>query len=131
MREEAEQWFKEAIKELELARHLLEIGYLNYAAFHSHQAVEKALRALVIARLRMLPPKTHNLLELAEKLRNGGIAINDVLDDLRDLNPHYLVARYPDAANGVPSEVYSRREAEHCVESASRVIEWVRRLLMS
>jgi HEPN domain-containing protein len=27
---------EEAVKELELARHLLEIGYLNYAAFHSH-----------------------------------------------------------------------------------------------
>jgi len=51
------------------------------------------------------------------------------MDDLRDLNLHYLVSRYPDAANGVPSEVYSRRAAENCVIMATRVIEWVRRLL--
>ncbi|WP_054853455.1 HEPN domain-containing protein [Vulcanisaeta distributa] len=130
MREEAEQWLREAIRELELARHLLEIGYLNYAAFHSHQAAEKALKALIIVRLRLLPPKTH-LLELAERLRSSGIPVDEVIDYLRDLNPHYLVARYPDAANGVPSEVYSKREAQHCVESASRVIEWVKKLLVS
>ncbi|WP_054842188.1 HEPN domain-containing protein [Vulcanisaeta distributa] len=130
MREEAEQWLREATRELELARHLLEIGYLNYAAFHSHQAAEKALKALIIARLRLLPPKTH-LLELAERLRSSGIPVDEVIDDLRDLNLHYLVARYPDAANGVPSEVYSKREAQHCVESASRVIEWVKKLLVS
>ena len=62
-----EQWFREAVREL--ARHLLRIGYLNYAAFHSHQVAEKALNALIIVRLRVLPPKAHNLLELAEKLR--------------------------------------------------------------
>ncbi|KUO94099.1 MAG: DNA-binding protein [Vulcanisaeta sp. CIS_19] len=129
MREEAEHWFKEALNELELAKRLLELDYLNYTCFHSHQAVEKALKALIIQRLRVIPPKTHNLIELAERLREGGLPTNEVMDDLKDLNPHYLVSRYPDAANGVPSEVYSRRAAENCVIMATRVIEWIRRLL--
>jgi len=129
MREEAEHWFKEALNELELAKRLLELDYLNYTCFHSHQAVEKALEALIIQRLRVIPPKTHNLIELAERLREGGLPTNEVMDDLKDLNPHYLVSRYPDAANGVPSEVYSRRVAESCVRMATRVIEWIRRLL--
>jgi len=129
MREEAEHWFREALNELELAKRLLELDYLNYTCFHSHQAVEKALEALIIQRLRVIPPKTHNLIELAEKLRDGGLPTNEVMDDLKDLNPHYLVSRYPDAANGVPSEVYSRRAAESCVRMATRVIEWIRRLL--
>lgn len=129
MREEARQWLKEAVNELELARRLLELGYYNYASFHSHQAAEKALKALIVERLRLIPPKAHNLLELAERLEAGGIDLGDLLDDLKDLNPHYLVSRYPDAANGVPSEVYTRRTAERCVSMASRVVEWTRRLL--
>ncbi|WP_054857496.1 HEPN domain-containing protein [Vulcanisaeta sp. JCM 16159] len=75
---------EEAIKELELARHLLEMGYLNYAVFHSYQAAEKALKALIIEKLRVLPPRTHNLLELANRLRNSSVIIDEVFDDLRD-----------------------------------------------
>lgn len=129
MREEALEWFKEALRDLEVAKRLLELNYYNHAAFYSHQAAEKVLKAVIIEKLRLLPPKTHNLIELMNRIADAGIDINEVADDLRDLNPHYLVSRYPDAANGVPSEVYSRRMAENCVNSAARVVEWARRLL--
>jgi len=57
--------------------------------------------------LHILLPKIHNLLELVEGLRDGGLPVNEVMDYLRDLDSYYLVSRFPDAANGVPSEVYS------------------------
>ncbi len=66
----------------------------------------KPLRALIIRRLCILLPKIHNLLELVEGLRDGGLPVNEVMDYLRDLNSYYLVSRFPDAANGVLSEVY-------------------------
>jgi HEPN domain-containing protein len=40
------------------------------------------------------------------ELRDGGLPVNEVMDYLRDLNSYYLVSRFPDAANGVLSEVY-------------------------
>ena len=129
MRREADAWWKEALKELQMAEKLLELEHYNYVAFHSHQAVEKALKALIIERLRILPPHIHNLIELLKALSDGGIDPSDVIDDIKDLNPHYLTSRYPDAANGIPSEVYSRRMAESCLQMARRTIEWTRRLL--
>jgi len=128
MRAEAEAWWKEALESLRAAEHLLKAGFYNYAAFHSHQAAEKALKTLIIERLRVSPPKTHNLLTLSEALK-GVVDLGEVLDDLKDLNPHYLVSRYPDAANGVPSEVYSKRMAEACLSMARGVVEWAKRLL--
>ena len=112
-----------------LAEKLLADGKYNYAAFHSHQSAEKILKALIIEILREIPPRIHNLLELGEALRNGGVDLSAVEDDLKYLNPHYLTSRYPDAANGLPSEVYSRRMAELCLESARRVLNWGAKLL--
>jgi len=129
IRHEAEEWWRESRRDLEVAEKLLEHGYYNYTAFLSHQAVEKALKALIIEKLRILPPKIHNLLELASALHEEGININEILDDLKDLNLHYLTSRYPDAANGMPSEIYSRRMAEGCLNMARRVIEWIEKLL--
>jgi hypothetical protein len=51
------------------------------------------------------------------------------MDELKVLNPHYTVARYPNAANTVPSEAYSKEIASRCLEAAERVVEWVRRNL--
>jgi HEPN domain-containing protein len=52
-----------------------------------------------------------------------------VLLSARDLNPSYTVARYPDAANGVPEEMYDRPQAESCLKHSKRILAWVRRLL--
>jgi len=128
-RREASEWWRSALVDLEVAERMLNQGYFNYAAFLSHQAVEKALRALIIERLRVLPPKIHNLVELASALRDAGVDVGEVLDDIKDLNPHYLTSRYPDAANGVPSEIYTRRVAAQCLTMARRVLSWAERLL--
>jgi HEPN domain-containing protein len=47
---------------------------------------------------------------------------------LVDLNADYTTARYPDAANGVPYEVYDRATAERKVAAAEELFGWLRRL---
>jgi HEPN domain-containing protein len=128
-RVEAEYWFKQAVEDFKLAEKLLSDGKYNYSAFLAHQAAEKILNALIIEVLREIPPRVHNLLELGEALRKTGIDMAEVEDGLKYLNPHYLTSRYPDAANGVPTEVYSRRMAELCLQSAKRVLAWAENLL--
>lgn len=125
MREEAKLWWKHALKNIEVALRLLDEDFYSFAAFHAHQAAESALKALIIENLRELPPKVHSLIELANALKEESLDISPIEDDIKDLNPHYTISRYPDAANGVPSEVYSRRMAEGCVKMAERILEWV------
>jgi len=41
------------------------------------------------------------------------------------LNKYYTVTRYPDAANGLPSESVDREEAERAVDIARRILRLV------
>lgn len=128
MRPEAEEWLRAAEDDLEDARILLRAGRYAGAAFHAHQAAEKALKAAIVELRRELPPHIHNLVRLADIL---GIRDEEILEALRRLNPHYRVARYPDAANGVPMEVYSEAIASELVLLAERVVSWVREAIAS
>ncbi len=124
MREEARRWLKQAEADLEVAR---ELGHGHYyiGAFACHQAVEKAMKAAFIERKRRMPPKTHDLLELARRLG----APEPVLSEVRLINPEYAVSRYPDAANGVPAEMYDERKAKLLLEATEKVWQWVTSVL--
>jgi len=126
LREEARMWLIAAEDDLKDAEVLLSAGRFAAAAFHAHQAAEKALRAAVTELRRELPPRIHNLIALARML---GVDDERILEALRRLNPHYRVARYPDAANGVPMEVYSEAIARELLEASREVVRWVKRLL--
>ena len=38
----------------------------------------------------------------------------------------FTIARYPNAANAVPSEAYTEEIAKRCLEAAEKVINWVK-----
>jgi HEPN domain-containing protein len=45
-------------------------------------------------------------------------APGNVMRCLRRLNPHYVVSRYPDAANELPFEVYDREDDDEAIDCA-------------
>lgn len=47
------------------------------------------------------------------------------------LNPDYTVARYPDAANGVPYQLYDEATAREKVKAAQKIARWVESLIRS
>jgi len=122
LRVEAQNWWRDAKSTLRQATRNLEIGEFNVSAFLSHQAAEKALKTAYIVGRAELPPRSHNLVELGQQVEAG-----DLLGSLADLNPHYIISRYPDAANGVPSEVYTREIAERCLCAAEEALAWVKK----
>ncbi len=130
MRREALLWLASAEEDLEDAKIAFELGRWFRVAFFSQQAVEKALEALFFVVLRREPPKTHIITELYKQLREAGFRL-DIEDELYFLNKYYVVTRYPDAANGLPSESVDRWEAERALKIAERVIEVVRGLVTS
>jgi HEPN domain-containing protein len=38
------------------------------------------------------------------------------MDELKFLNPHYTISRYPNAANAAPSEAYTEEIAKKCLK---------------
>jgi len=125
---EAEAWLRQAERDLRKAYNDLRTEDWDSAAFWSQQAAEKALKALLLN--SGIAHRGHELLELANAIKNElGIETSAVEKDLRELTIHYTVARYPNAANAVPYELYDEEKARDLVEKAKRVIEWVRRCL--
>jgi HEPN domain-containing protein len=101
---------------------------LDSAAFWSHQVAEKALKALLIAYGKFV--RGRNLVELGEVVRDElGIDVSEINDILKELTIHYTVARYPNAANAIPSEIYTEAKARELVNMARRVLEWVKQYL--
>ena len=124
MREEVRNWFRQAQSDLEAADDSGKAGHYEWACCQSQQAAEKGLKALYIHRKRSAIV-THNMITLAQSLR----APAEVVEAARELNADYVAARYPDAANGVPAELYSRGIAERHFRSARKVLQWAKRLL--
>ncbi len=44
---------------------------------------------------------------------------------IRDLNPEYLITRYPDMAQGVPAEMYDEKIAQRHLHNAQEIITWI------
>ncbi len=122
MRPEAQAWWELAEADLESAKVNLTAGRFYIAAFLSQQCVEKGLKAVWIRRQREMPPKTHNLLDLAEELS----AYSRFETALLRLNPLYVTTRYPDAANGVPARMYNEEIAQARLRDAEEVMAWCR-----
>ena len=125
---EHQKWLAQAVRDLRTAENSLNSGDYYACAFWSQQAVEKALKALLMARGKVV--KGHDLVELGYIIRDElHLDVSQIMDNLRELTMHYTTARYPDAANGIPYEVYTESRARRALELAREVVEWVRRNL--
>ncbi|HUV67874.1 MAG TPA: HEPN domain-containing protein [Sedimentisphaerales bacterium] len=121
MREEVTNWFKQGEADFRSAQNSKKSFDFHMSVFASQQAVEKALKALCLHRLREFP-KGHSIIHLARKVD----APEHMLSGIRDLNPEYLSTRYPDMAAGIPAELYDENIAARHLKTAEQVIEWVR-----
>jgi len=123
VRREAQLWFKAAYEDLEDAKDALERRRWFRAAFFAQQSVEKILKALFFVVKKEEPPKIHTVTELYLLLKESGFLLEtDLEEKLYVLNKYYTITRYPDAANGLPSESVDREEAERAVKIAEQVI---------
>lgn len=121
MREEAASWLAQAREDLTTAEYNRQGGRYYAAVFFAQQAAEKALKALYVQAMNDLAPKTHNMVRLAKVLG----APEEVVEAAIELNPEYFTTRYPDAAVGIPAEMFSDRSAAVHLQAAKVVLEWV------
>ena len=95
-RGDAEDWLAHAAADLRYARlGQAEAGDLAaLIAFHAQQAVEKALKAVLVHRAADFP-KTHDLERLVELIQDAGVEWPAQLDAVLSLVPFATQARYP------------------------------------
>lgn len=89
-------WLQKADHDLETAERALHAGspITDTAAYHCHQAAEKALKAFLASRLAPLV-KTHDLMDLLTRCAEAELRFADWADSIAELSAFGTVLRYP------------------------------------
>lgn len=122
MREEVKNWWKQSAADLRSAKNMLNSGDYYFSAFASQQAVEKALKALLLKEKSELI-KTHSILKIAKLLNFP----NELLVKISKLEPVYQETRYPDVSSKIPSEEFEEKDANEFLNIAAEVLECIKK----
>jgi len=129
LREEAVLWLADSDDSLKVAKDNLRLGNYHVTAFYLHSAVEKALKAAIIALRRKTPIKTHNLKRLYSDVTDEIRLTEEQADFLGELTPASQISRYVDVALGMPRDIYSRRLVTRYLAITESILRLIRRAL--
>ena len=125
MNERTVNWLDEAEWDFENAKILLERDRFNTVVYHSQQAAEKAVKALLYHNnLNGWGHSIHALVEKYEEQKK--VDFDDIKSTALSLDKHYITTRYPDALpNIAPHKAYIRKDAELALSQAKKIIDFV------
>lgn len=116
----AKEWLKAAQDDLILLEDIKNNNHItNLIAFHSQQAIEKSLKALLEYQHKKVP-RTHKLQQLVDVAE---IEVNDTL--IQILDELYIDARYPSELGLLPAGKPSIEDAREFYEFAVQVFNQV------
>jgi HEPN domain-containing protein len=107
---------------METARAMLDSSRYLYVLFCCQQAVEKALKAKIVGLTGELPPRIHNLVQLAKKAE---ITLNtDKIRLFRELSAYYVKTRYPEEIQAMGSTLTQEKAAEYFIKTGE-TLQWL------
>jgi HEPN domain-containing protein len=116
-------WPQLADEDLAMARLAFDQGIYRQTCFHAQQAVEKALKALLLARQGTYP-KTHSLEDLLAFDTSG--ELSEWEEPCQRLSQFYLTTRYVDALPGGVMDEISDEDARTSLAAAANIVTSVR-----
>ncbi len=127
VRDEVLGWLGESRADLKHCKSSIEIGDYNWACFAAQQAIEKALKALILHVLGEYP-RGHDLVKLYNMVRNR-VSLELNIADLARVSSYYTQARYPNAGIERPSQEITREQALEAARIAEVVIDEIERIV--
>jgi HEPN domain-containing protein len=122
----SQQWVERAQYDLDTADAMFKAGRYLYVLFCCQQAVEKALKAVIVKRTGELPPRIHNLLRLAE---TAGIGSSEKqIDLLTKLSGYYIKSRYPEEIRAAGAAI-TQELAREVLGRTEQTVKWVLSIL--
>jgi len=130
----ARKYFEEAVKDLERAKRALSFNDYPQAVFYAQQCVEKAVKAMLEVRKRVVYNHGPELIAVFSEVFSSEWReeYEIVVQALEFLQEYYTRARYPTLFRGEvygPSDVVTEEIARRGIELAERVVEVVRDFL--
>ncbi len=116
-------WLRQAHSDLAMAAYASEGGFHAQACYHCSQAVEKALKALLLA-LDQEPERTQSIERLLCALESLGIATAPLRQlPLKPLQRMTTASRYPDG-DEAPVDLFDERDGALALEVAGAVVRF-------
>jgi len=126
MSETEQGWIDQAQYDLETAQAMLASGRYLYVLFCCQQAVEKALKAVIVRRTGTLPPRVNNLRRLAEVA--GIESKGKEVPFLGELSAYYIQSRYPEEIKAAGSTI-TKELATEVFSKTEESIRWILSML--
>ena len=118
-----QEWLKQAAYDMKTAEAMFSSKRYIYAVFMCHLAVEKALKGLYSQVLNEVPPKTHNLIYLVEKIQ---LELPEKLYDfIFTLNGLSIPTRYPDDLQKVLKD-HNKQKTGKVLEQGKETLKWLK-----
>jgi len=121
----AQDWFRQATRDLEQAEDARQAGRHEWACFAAQQAAEKAIKALHLH----LGQEAwgHVVARLLRELPTEVCVPEDLVEQARVLDNFYIPTRYPNShPEGAPFEHYGPLQSEEAIRYARAILEFVR-----
>lgn len=121
---EAQRWFRQAQADMEVVRTLSSAGHYAPACFHSQQAAEKSLKAVLYNQGNRMV-FGHSVLELLRQCSIYDPAFATMTGEAALLDQFYIPTRYPNGLPSpvIPSEAYTASQAEAAQSAAERILQ--------
>ncbi|NHZ71865.1 MAG: HEPN domain-containing protein [Aquificales bacterium] len=123
MSDKYKEWLKQADYDMDTADAMFKSGRYIYAVFMCHLSIEKALKGLYDKVLNEVPPKTHNLLYLLNKI---GRRPEQTLEKfIVKLNTVSIATRYPDDLEKL-QVAYTAQVTKEMITKSKEALQWVK-----
>jgi HEPN domain-containing protein len=125
MPDRSRDWLRQAERDLEQAEESARSGKHEWACFAAHQAAEKAVKALHLARGQ--EAWGHSVARLLRELPEESQAVEGLEGMAHVLDGYYIPARYPNGhPEGAPFEHYGELQSRQAVDYARQILAFVR-----
>jgi HEPN domain-containing protein len=119
-----QEWLRQSEYDISTAEFMYSGGRCFYAVFMCHLAIEKLLKGLLLSKLQELPPKTHNLIYLLDKI---GIRPEKNLGKfIAKLNEVSIATRYPEDVEKL-QKIFTDDVTKQIISQTKETLEWIKK----
>jgi len=130
MDSKVEYWFGIADYDFETAKAMLETKRYLYVGFMCHQAIEKALKAIIAHDCANgeMPPRIHDLTKLSARASLIDDMSSEQQDFLEELNPLNIEARYPENREHIAQRL-NNTVCQALIKKTEALLCWIKKQL--
>ncbi len=126
MEKQTKEWLRQSDYDMDTADYMYGGGRYIYAVFMCHLAIEKVLKGFFYERRREIPPKTHNLIYLLNKIE---IKPSDKPGKfIVKLSEASIPIRYPDDLSKL-QKTYTKKIVHDILVEGKEFIQWIKQKL--